>query len=293
MLRNTFVTALTLTLSSIGYAGTMGSACAPGDVTIPCAMKQWDIGISALYLKPVYSTDNHFRAAEPFHLNDIDNKWDWGYQLTGSYHFNTGNDLTLDWTHYDVTAKNNSFHVRQSNQFDQANFVFGQQVNFGTLYSARFFGGLQYAKISAEHIQNNLIVQQISFNQINHADFNGVGPIFGIDFAYSIGHGLSITSNTATSVIYGTSRGNINTAAGGIVVTATPYTSSKLVVPGLEEKLGINYQYQFAQGLLTLDGGYQALNYFHVLNRLPMTGVINSDFGLFGPYFGVRWLGLS
>ena len=65
------------------------------------------------------------------------------------------------------------------------------------------------------------------------------------------------------------------------------------MVPGVGEKLGLRFNYSLMQGLLTVEGGYQALNYFRPISRIQTnpTLILDTDFGLFGAYFGVRWLG--
>lgn len=305
MLNKKIMAAFSLTISGIAFAGTMGSVCAPGDVTIPCAMKQWDFGIQALYLKPTYSIeqDNYLPiTTDP--VADIGGKWSMAFALEGSYHFSTGNDISLDWTHYDATRNRDYLHLSQGTRFDQANLVLGQHIDVDTIKSARFYGGLQYANLHISHINStSLDIQQdaatitptdtLLFKQKNYADYNGLGPVLGVGFAYAIGtSGFSLTANTATSVLYGTVRGNVNASVNGLVI-AHPYTTRKMLAPGLEEKLGLNYNTQFAQGQLSINGGYQALNYFNVVVRAQLPKTAISDFGLYGPYFGVRWLGAA
>ena len=65
-----------------------------------------------------------------------------------------------------------------------------------------------------------------------------------------------------------------------------------IVVPELEAKLGINYTYAIAQGDLTFDFAWLWINYFNV-TQTDTYGYTptNSDFGLQGPIFGLKWLG--
>lgn len=290
-MNNNLIAAFSLTLSSLGFAGTMGQVCTPGTSTISCAMKQWDLGIQALYLTPIYDAKNAYAPESSNQFKTIDNQWNWGFRLDGSYHFNTGNNVGLDWTHFGGTTNQLEFNLNNTNRFDRVNLVFGQHVNFSQFKSARFYGGLQYANIRNYQLRSDLSLPPFIVNQQHNSDFNGLGPILGIDFAYAIGSGFSITANTAAAILSGSSRINTSNSLTAGLVISNAYASTKSIVPGIEEKLGLNYQYQFTEGLLTLDGGYQALNYFNTLTRIPTTGIINSDFGMYGPYFGVRWLG--
>lgn len=263
----------------------------PGTSTISCAMKQWDLGIQALYLKPIYDAKGAYVLETPDPFKRIANQWNWGFHLDGSYHFNTGNNVGFDWTHFDVTTNQPEFSLNNTNRFDRANLVFGQHVDFSRSKSARFYGGLQYANIRNYQLRNDLALSSSIVNQQRNTDFNGVGPVVGVDFAYALGSGFSITANTTTAILSGSSRVNVGNSLPGGLVTSSSYASTKSIVPEIEEKLGLNYQYQFTDGLLTLNGGYQALNYFTALTRIPTAGIVNSDFGLYGPYFGIRWLG--
>jgi hypothetical protein len=292
MLSKKWIAWLSISISHMVFAGNMEPVCVPGNVSVPCAIQQWDLGVRALYLNPSHTITQKLFTNSTTDFNQINNRWGFGYQLTGSYHFQTGNSILMDWTHYDVTTTRSAFDVSQSNRFDQANLVLGQDVYFDGYKQARFYGGLQYANIRLENFHYGLNLPP-TVNQIDHTDFRGVGPVFGIDFAYAISNGFSITANTSTSVIYGAAKNRITNYTPNLIVVSQTFVRTKLMVPGLEEKLGLNYKYQFRQGQLILDGGYQALNYFNAINRTSTTGIVNNDFGLFGPYFGIRWLGMA
>lgn len=315
MLKKTTLALLSLTCSGFAIAGTMGPVCAPGNVTIACEESKWDLGIQALYLKPSYGPAlSYAPTATGNPIQKIDPADGWGYRMVGAWHFNTGNDITLNWSHYDVNSGAGAFtgqylygpalisspySLHLENKYDQVNLVMGQQVNFSLTNSARFYSGLQYADLRLDRsssfvISNPVILGNTSgVRHLNNTDFNGVGPTLGMDYAYQLMHGLSLTANTAGSVVYGSSRYNFATVYGNGLVASSAYASKKTMVTSVEAKLGANYAWQIAEGLLNFEGGYQMVNYFNALQARPLTtgALRTADFGLYGPYFGVKWSG--
>lgn len=321
MLKKTTLAILGLAASGFASAGMYSTppapSCTPGDVTVPCVENKWDLGVQALYLKPVYSAAKGYNLTNPLTSNfqELDSKWDWGYRLEGSYHFNTGNDLSMTWIHYDVNSNHGNytgalplpftsitpFSTGLANKFDQVNLVMGQHVDFGLLKNARFYGGLQYAKIRVDQRNHFATIPAAyaamgvgAIDQFDNSDFNGAGPVVGIDYSYDLPQSFSITANTAGSILYGSSRyssGVVLQPNGLVPISA--YANKKSIVPSLEAKLGLNYAYEMAQGALNIEGGYQAINYFSALENRTLFGfgnVASSDFGLYGPYLGIKWV---
>lgn len=309
MLKKITIASIGFVLSGATFAGSMGPVCALGNVTVPCVTRGWDIGVQALYLKPIYDIHRAYQVTGNT-IRELDNDFDWGYRLEGSYHFGTGNDLDLNWTHFDATTKFNSFfgptpiqleapfNLKNSTNYDQVNLVFGQHTDVGLLKNIRFFGGLQYVSIHS-HIARNFVlpppvVEMAEITGIKHysqSGFNGVGPVLGADYVYDFMNGFSISANGAGSIISGSSRhrsGFVFSPSG--LVPASTYASKKSMVPSVEAKLGLKYAHQMAQGTLNILGGYQVVNYFHALPTIGV-GTSESDFGLYGPYFGINWLG--
>ncbi|KTD64208.1 Lpg1974 family pore-forming outer membrane protein [Legionella shakespearei] len=323
MLKKTTLAVLGLAVNGFASAGTMGPVCTPGNVTVPCETKQWDLGVQALYMKVIQSADRaYLHTVAPFDgYGEFKNDWDWGYKLEGSYHFNTGNDITLTWMHYksDTTQGDfrgfipfstlapplfTSYTAASENQLDQVNLVMGQHADFGLVKNMRFYGGLQYANIRSDitHLYNQspaaLIPSGItSVSLHDDSDFKGVGPVIGIDYSYDLTNEFSLTANGAGSILYGSSRvftGYVGAPVAAVI--ASWYGSKKTMVPSLEAKLGVNYAYGMAQGTLNIEGGYQVVNYFHALQTFgvesPAANVITtSDFGLYGPYLGLKYVG--
>ncbi|WED43024.1 Lpg1974 family pore-forming outer membrane protein [Legionella cardiaca] len=313
MLKKTTLAILCMATSSFVSAGTMGPACVPGDVTVPCEAKKWDIGAQALYLQPIYSAQRGYEYRPNSNVKGIDDDWAWGYRLEGSYHFNTGNDITMTWVHFDSEDSRQSgfagvtpftgllevpFDITFNDRFDQVNLVMGQHVDMGLLKNARFYAGLQYARIriDTDYIYALTLpgVAPAGVVQDRDTDFNGVGPVIGIDYSYDLAHGFSVTANGAASVLYGTTRLNDSFvfAPNGLVPVSI-YASKKAVVPGVQAKLGLNYACELTQGVLNIEGGYQVIDYFDALQTRDICcgRLKNSDFGLYGPYLGAKWVG--
>lgn len=323
MFKKTTLAVLGLAASGFASAGTMGPVCTPGNVTVPCEAQRWDLGVQALYMKVLTNADRAYQHNTlPFGgYGEVKNDWDWGYKLEGSYHFNTGNDVTVTWMHYKSDTSQpgfqgfipfsplaaplfTSYTAASENQLDQVNLVMGQHADFGLVKKMRFYGGLQYVNIrsDATYLYNQSPVQLIpqgitSVSQFDDSDFKGVGPVIGIDYSYDLTNSFSLTANGAGSILYGSSRiSNGYLGAPVPLVLTSLYGSKKAIVPSLEAKLGLNYAYNMVQGVLNLEGGYQVVNYFNALQTIGVEGfaanvVTNSDFGLHGPYLGVKYVG--
>lgn len=305
--------------SSAVFAGTMGPVCTPGSVTVPCEKTAWDLGVQALYLKPAYSDSLGWGAVHTVGDSQTyvenDPKWSWGFKLEGSYHFNTGNDLNLNWYHLGGRTETRNFAsgfsffnleerdtARSSikPRWDAVNLEFGQHVDFGEMKNIRFHGGVQYARIKTEYSNVGSDLDGLfTHTAVATASYNGFGPRVGADMSYDWGNGVGIYANAAAALLAGTSKfdrtytdnaGNPNTVP---VHTAGSRTA---VVPELEAKLGANYTWAMAQGDLTLDVGYMWVNYFDVQAHGSYTAATasmtqDSNFSLNGPFLGLKWVG--
>lgn len=311
MLKKAFLAVMGLAVNGLVFAGTMGPVCAPGNVTVPCEASRWDLGVQALYLQSVYSSSKGYALAAPLGERvGVNNPWDWGYRIQGSYHFNTGNDIKVDWTHFsqDQThvdlagtaivpgvgiLANQPYNLIGENAFDQLDIELGQLANFGLVKNMRFFGGMQYAHIKTN--ATNYFTTRTTIERFDNTDFKGFGPTIGIDYAYDLSNALSVTAHGSGSVLYGTTRysNGFVLQPQGAVFSST-YAKAHVMVPTLDAKLGMNYAYNMMQGVLNFEGGYMSTNYFNALQSQggAISGSLaSSDYGLYGPYFGLKYLG--
>ncbi|WP_454784865.1 Lpg1974 family pore-forming outer membrane protein [Legionella sp. WA2024007413] len=318
MFKKTTITVLGLA-ASVATAGGMGPACTPGNVTVPCVTKLWDFSAQALYLRSIYGSEKSIQFGTLPVNKEIQNDWNWGYFLEGSYHFNTGNDITVNWMHYSTSTGPTEFFgvlnipvtglppipapfdFISRNRIDQVNVVMGQHTDISMRKKMRFYAGMQYANIQST-ATNYYITEFIPalvtnpFSKFDNTDYKGFGPVVGIDYAYNLTDSLSVTANGGGSVLYGTNRYH----AGFVVspqqaIVEQVFFRKRGIVPSLEAKLGINYAHPTPIGLANIQAGYQVVNYFHVLEEQPLPNLFGPirpvDYGLFGPYFGLKLIG--
>lgn len=305
--------------SSAVFAGTMGPVCTPGNVTVPCERSAWDFAGQALYLEPSYSGHDFYgstisnaaynTAGGTRTYNNMD-KWGWGFKLEGSYHYNTGNDIDLNWYHWnrsttvtpntvlfsefaglDTFATGLSLALKP--QWDAVNLEFGQHVDFSPMSNVRVHAGLEYARIKSSVTASTTgatgtdVITSLSSN----TTYNGVGPRVGADLGYGWDNGLSVYGNGGLALLAGTSKFTVTEIENSVTFVATG--SSTVVVPELEAKLGAMYTYAMAQGDLSLDVGWMWVNYFNSQNLGSHHGghTRQSDFAVQGPFIGLKWIG--
>jgi hypothetical protein len=305
-LKKTAIAVLALGSSAV-FAGTMGPVCTPGSVTVPCERSAWDFGVRALYLQ---TTGEDFVGSTVVgtstRFNDFNDNWGWGFQLEGSYHFSTGNDVNVNWYHLgDSGHRNSNLNatltadlpdvgvIRLEPKWDAVNFEFGQMVNFGEFKKIRFHGGAQYSRVERDfHLvgtQNGVLTGALINAQ---QKFDGFGPRVGADMSYDLANGFAIYGNGASALLIGDSKFNANSrSVAGVFSSANG--SRNIIVNEFEGELGGKYNYAMPQGDLTLNAGYRWVNYVNVHGIPSATAAptANTDFGIDGIIFGAKWVG--
>jgi Legionella pneumophila major outer membrane protein precursor len=247
-----FASILLAMSANTSFAGTMG--CAKGDVNLPCETTGWDIGIEALYLKSSHDPNANYMAflrdgallqdgrssttIDTIH-KEIDYGWDWGYKLEGSYHFGAGNDITVNWTHFentftpiyddsgliliDFVPPNNPYIENTVNshgklKFDQVNAVLAQQIDVGANHHLRYFGGLQVVRYKQQShtvhdseftLRTNPPGDSITTptNAITRSNggpqYTGAGIVIGSDYFHQITDGLEVVANLSGALTVG------------------------------------------------------------------------------------------
>ncbi|MDP1603476.1 MAG: Lpg1974 family pore-forming outer membrane protein [Legionella sp.] len=289
------LTLATLVLgSSTLFAGTMGPSCLPGSVTVPCEASAWDFGIQALYLRAVNEDYQQSRVVGlTEYYDDHDHDWGWGFRLEGSYHFNTGNDIDINWYHYrrssstvfTPTAPGALFSFATEPKWDAVNFEFGQNVNLGEQTNIRFHGGLDYTRFEKDYTIAN---SPIGWVRTGGTKFTGVGPRTGFDLSYNLANGFGVYGKGAATLLVGDDKFFQTTV--GPFPTAYVSGSKRTVIPAMDGKLGVTYTYAMAQGLFSLDAGYLWVHYFDV-DQFGFAGSGKRSFGLEGVVAGVKWVG--
>lgn len=296
-----------LVLGNNAFSGTMGAVCTPGNVTVPCAASAWSLEAQALYLRPAYSNNpSYFNYDEIQNINGVNvykelkTDWNWGFKLGGAYLFNTGNDVAVNWYHWNeshtyIYSRPSrdalsilTLHNQISPKWDAINAELGQYVNVGLAGNIRFHGGMQYAYLRHNVYSPYSLVSLdgttgAGVNRLNLTR-NGFGPRFGADLSYKVTTNFALYGNAAAAILAGNNRtvdsSDVNPSRGSYFTTT----------PELEAKLGVQYNHAMANGTLSFDAGYMWVNYFNTFYIMQSTIRGKSDFGLEGPYLGAKWI---
>lgn len=322
MFKKASIAVFGLAASSFAIAGSMGPVCTPGNVTVPCVTKLWNFNAQTLYLRSVLGSEKAYQFDTLPIGKEVKSTWNFGFRIEGSYHFNTGNDITFNWMHYstDINPTNflgvlaipalearglppfpAEFELVSHNRLDQVNAVMGQHVDLGMRDKMRLYAGLQYANIESTSTSNyttELVTKLtgLTFSKFDNTDYKGFGPVVGIDYAYRITEALTLTANGAGSILYGTNRYHAGFIFNPVeLIPDQVFYRKKGIVPSLEAKLGLNYAHALSFGVANIQAGYQIVNYFNVLEAQSsqnLVGLVHPvDYGLFGPYFGLKFIG--
>lgn len=251
--------------------------------------------------------------------------WDWGFQLEAGYHFSPSSDVNVNWYHFrqsntqsipgktifntyvsstlydNLTVNPGQFSINP--QWDQVNIEFGKLFELGQSDNIRAHGGFNYSRVANSGIENyggNFtasigIPQTITFkdtrNESYSMTYNGFGVRTGIDLTHKLDSGFALYANGAASLLAGTTKSDVTGSSSNLfnnlfnTYSGNDYSNRNIVVPELDAKIGINYNYCMTQGNLIADAGWLWVNYFNVLDN----SVTLTNFGIQGLYFGLKY----
>lgn len=320
MLKKTALAMLSFVVHSVALAGTVGPAkevCVSKNVIVPCEIKRWSFGVQGLYVQPIFQgfPDTVGSPTAGSTLGQPNANWNGAYRLEGIYHRKFGNDIGMSYLHFNNgTHRPNqsgvlfsglpsvAFNWGLETRFDQVNLTMGQYFLMDCDKHAHVYAGLQYARFridSENWYLNRLPLPILGLTTLElrrEIDYNGLGPVLGLDLRYDLPYGFSVGASGSGTVLFGSSRfsGALVARPSGLI-SAGLYSSKKSIVPGLESKLRLNYTCKTTEGLINIEGGYQVINYFNLpRSRWPLElANVTTDtmFGLQGPYAGVKWVG--
>lgn len=291
------------------FAGVMGTECVRGNVTIPCPGQDWEVGAHALYLQPAMEGFDYYlyktnATGTSITAYEAQPSWGWGFDLEAGYHFSSGNDVNVNWYHLNYAASQTiniangllippigSYPTQEkiSTNWNALNVEVGQVMAFDDYKTLRFHGGLQFASINAHDQNNNFILTQFQYESVS---FYGVGPRVGADGSYNFNNGLSFSAKGAFALLMG--RGSFSSNWNTVTPIYGSYISGSRtqITPELEAKLAASYNYLFAFGDLSADIGWMWVSYLQALaESFPGVATAHSNFGVSGPYVGLKWVG--
>lgn len=303
-----------LSAVSFGAYAAVPTGAGPFQVIVPNIKSGFDFTLEGTYLEPTGSdlTYASTRVESPVanSSNDaahVNPSFKFGYGLGVGYIFpNSGNDLRLNWTHFDNSSDSsfvvpagsivttpvfNSFrandHVTASSdvsfKHDAVDLDMGQYLSMGAHLQTRLFAGLRYT-----HLKNDVTDRYSVFDTKSPANttnqsvdfdskFDGLGPRVGIDTSYHLGDCFGVVAHFASALLVGRVKNDTTSikteVLKGVTTTFTDsFTTGNQtrVVPAIDGKLGVNYTWGFNHDTsnMTIEAGYQATQYIDAITRV-------------------------
>lgn len=242
--------------STYTVAASVTQNCEPFNPQSPCKINTWEINYQSLNLKPTYQRQDTLISSPLINSASNDNRQDtlFGYQLKAEYKLNKNENLYFAWYH----AHQDQMQKHPANNF---NAELGKSFELNRTGVIKFKAGVQYSDLNLGVKLANTAPKQL----------NVLGPRLGVNVTQNLGRGLSIYSDTASSVLV---NNNINPKI--------------LTIPAFEEKFGLSYNSPMENSQLSFYAGYLWQNYISPLFESSESKLDNT-YAMKGPYAEVKW----
>ncbi len=255
------IAGLTVSLSTFAAVPT---GAAPFQVVVPNLKSGLAFTLEGLYLQPTNSDLDYGTLLSPPGANPttadvktVDPDYDIGFRIGLGYVFpNSGNDVQLNWTHFDHSSDDAASFVgagstgqphptvitrggnvmpawvdetgtatsNVSVNYDAVDLDVGQYMSVGTRLQTRLFAGLRYAYIKQNitdfysDISTSGTVFNLETDTFN-SKFTGIGPRLGIDTAYHVGNCFGVVGHIAAALLVGRVETTSGVNASGLDIT--------------------------------------------------------------------------
>lgn len=225
------------------FAGTMGAACAPGDLLCEDTSR-WEFGALALYLQPSFGADGlGYSAFSNYGVDFLGNsversgapnvvysmvpKWGWGFQVEGAYRPSAHTDIDLNWYHLHESTNGAfptgtifsggaaSFYAgayQVTPAWDAVNLEVGYRHYLYDRVKARMHVGADFSRIKATFKTYPQLTRNSAplFQTVDSNSYNGFGPRLGADLDYQVWQGASLYAKGAAALLVGSAKHSVS-----------------------------------------------------------------------------------
>lgn len=235
--------------------------------------------------------------------NDVYLNWSHFRESVNSYpsNFSVNNIYILQsyftdaGVYQNFSVSNSSFNVNPA--WDQVNLEFAKQLHLGAIDKMRVHAGVNYSRVANTggyqflyaYTDTSNRSETNQFNDSFSASYNGFGPRLGTDLAHLLSNGYIVYGELAGSVLAGMTKATrtynnmINMSGTSIPYNGLAAISRPRVVPELDARLGVKFEYFRPSGHLVADIGWLWVNYFGALT------CNEQNFGIQGLVVGLKW----